>query len=196
MKKLIHYITIIFVCIVPFVDVKAQYKIEEDGWGGQYDGRLINIGFHTCGTFFDKVPLSLSTQYQSNKKKYLVCCALHLYAPKEFPPEVLILLKNGNGEIIELSGKHIRGGTEKQKVFLDGKPYFRYQTYINFELSEEKIKELILAKIIKIRFQTETTPIDKIFYKNEFSNELEKIYSSIQRRLHPEWFRDEVREGF
>ena len=196
MKKYINYIAIVFICFFSFIDVKAQYKIENDGWGGQYHGRLISIGFHTCGTFFDKVPLSLSTQYQSKNKIYLVCCALSLYTPKEFPPEVLILLKKENGEIIELSGKHIRGGTKREKVYLDNKPYFRYQTIINFELSEEKIKELILAKIIKIRFQTETTPLDKIFNKNEFSNELEKIYSSIQRRLHPEWFRDEVREGF
>lgn len=196
MKKYINYIIIAFICFFSFIDAKAQYKIEEDEWGGQYFGRLISIGFHTFGTFFDKVPLSLSTQYQSKNKIYLVCCALSLYTPKEFPPEVLILFKKENGEIIELSGKHIRGGTKKEKVYCDTKPYFRYQTIINFELSEEKIKELILAKIIKIRFQTETTPIDKIFNKNEFSNELEKIYSSIQRRLHPEWFRDEVREGF
>lgn len=195
MKKYINYIVIVFICFFSFIDVKAQYKIEND-WSDKYSGRIITIGKHSCGSFFDKVPLALTMCYEGVPEIYRVSCNLPLYAPKEFPPKVLILLKSENGKIIELLGKHYRGATQKEKVTCEGKPYFRYVAVITLEITEEKLKELILANIVKIRFQTETTPIDKEFNKNEFSYVLENSYMSIQRRLHPEWFRDEVREGF
>ena len=52
------------------------------------------------------------------------------------------------------------------------------------------------AQIVKVRFQTEKQPLDKVFKNNEFSNTLYLAYVSIQRRLYPERFKDELREGF
>lgn len=65
-----------------------------------------------------------------------------------------------------------------------------------FEIKEEKLKEIIEGQIVKVRFQTESKPLDKVFKNNEFSYVLYLSWLSIQRRLYPERFKDELREGF
>lgn len=174
----------------------AQYKIEGDGWGGDTYGRLVSTGYHVCGSFFDKVPLSLAVQYQSAQKCYHISCLFSLYAPCELPPQVYILLKGKNGEILELTSDYVRSGTQKRETRLDGKPFYRYETLVNFDVTEEKFKEIINAQIVKVRFQTENQPLDKVFKNNDFSNTLYLSYISILRRIYPERFKDELREGF
>lgn len=178
------------------MEVHAQYKIEDDDWGGDTYGRLVATGYHVCGSFFDKVPLSLAVQYQSARKIYNISCMLNLYAPCELPPEIYILLKRKNGEILELISEHVVSGTQKREARLDGKSFYRYKAVVNLEVTETKLKDIINAQIVKVRFQTENQPLDKVFKNNDFSNTLYLAYVSIQRRLYPERFKDELREGF
>ena len=118
MKNVIFEIVFLFALSFSFIDVHAQYKIESDGWGGDYYGRLVNTGYHVCGFFFDKVPLSLNVQYQSARKIYNISCMLSLYAPCELPPQVYILLKGKSGEILELTSYYVISGTKKKKLVL------------------------------------------------------------------------------
>ena len=196
MRNVLFKIVFLFALRCSFIEVHAQYKIEGDEWGGDYDGRLVSTGYHVCGSFFDKVPLSLSVQCQSRKMSFNVACIFNLYAPCELPPKVYILLKGKNGEIFELTSEFVRSGTQKKEVRLDGKPFYRYETLVNFKVTEEKLKEIINAQIVKVRFQTENQPLDKVFKNNDFSNTLYMSYVSILRRIYPERFKDELREGF
>lgn len=145
--------------------------------------------------FFDKVPLSLLVQCESAKNIYHVSCLLSLYSPCEFPPRGILLLKTDKGEVIELSCG-ANGGNIKKEQRLDGKVFYRYRAVVFFEIKEEKLKEIIEGQIVKVRFQTESKPLDKVFKNNEFSYVLYLSWLSIQRRLYPERFKDELREGF
>ena len=196
MRNVLFKIVFLFALSFSFIEVHAQYKIEGDGWGGDTYGRLVSTGYHVCGSFFDKVPLSLAVQYQSSKKCYHISCLFSLYAPCELPPQVYILLKGKSGEILELTSDYVRSGTQKRETRLDRKPFYRYETLVNFEVTEEKFKEIINAQIVKVRFQTENQPLDKVFKNNDFSNTLYMSYISILRRIYPERFKDELREGF
>lgn len=196
MRNVLFKIVFLFALSFSFIEVHAQYKIEGDGWGGDTYGRLVSTEYHVCGSFFDKVPLSLAVQYQSSKKCYHISCLFSLYAPCELPPQVYILLKGKNGEILELTSDYVRSGTQKRETRLDRKPFYRYETLVNFEVTEEKFKEIINAQIVKVRFQTENQPLDKVFKNNDFSNTLYMSYISILRRIYPERFKDELREGF
>lgn len=196
MRNVLFKIVFLFALSFSFIEAHAQYKIEDDGWGGDTYGRLVSTGYHVCGSFFDKVPLSLAVQYQSAKKCYHISCLFSLYAPCELPPQVYILLKGKNGEILELTSDYVRSGTQKRETRLDGKPFYRYKTLVNFDVTEEKFKEIINAQIVKVRFQTENQPLDKVFKNNDFSNTLYMSYVSILRRIYPERFKDELREGF
>lgn len=118
MRNVLFKIVFLFALSFSFIEVHAQYKIEGDEWGGDYDGRLVSTGYHVCGSFFDKVPLSLSVQCQSRKMSFNVACIFNLYAPCELPPKVYILLKGKNGEIFELTSEFVRSGTQKKKFVL------------------------------------------------------------------------------
>lgn len=196
MRNVLFKIVFLFALSFSFIEVHAQYKIEGDGWGGDTYGRLVSTGYHVCGSFFDKVPLSLAVQYQSAQKCYHISCLFSLYAPCELPPQVYILLKGKNGEILELTSDYVRSGTQKRETRLDGKSFYRYETLVNFDVTEEKFKEIINAQIVKVRFQTENQPLDRFFKNNDFSNILYLSYISILRRIYPERFKDELREGF
>lgn len=196
MRNVLFKIVFLFALSFSFIEAHAQYKIEDDGWGGDTYGRLVSTGYHVCGSFFDKVPLSLAVQYQSAKKCYNISCIFSLYAPCNLPPKAYILLKGKNGEIFELTSEFARSGTQKKEVRLDGKTFYRYETVINFEVAEEKLKEITNAQIVKVRFQTENQPLDKVFKNNDFSNTLYMSYVSILKRIYPERFKDELREGF
>lgn len=196
MRNVLFKIVFLFALSFSFIEVHAQYKIEGDGWGGDTYGRLVSTGYHVCGSFFDKVPLSLAVQYQSAQKCYHISCLFSLYAPCELPPQVYILQDWKNGEILELTSDYVRSGTQKRETRLDGKPFYRYETLVNFDVTEEKFKEIINAQIVKVRFQTENQPLDKVFKNNDFSNTLYLSYISILRRIYPERFKDELREGF
>lgn len=84
MRNVLFKIVFLFALSFSFIEVHAQYKIEGDGWGGDTYGRLVSTGYHVCGSFFDKVPLSLAVQYQSAQKCYHISCLFSLYAPCEF----------------------------------------------------------------------------------------------------------------
>lgn len=156
----------------------------------------MSTGYHVCGSFFDKVPLSLAVQYQSAQKCYHISCLFSLYAPCKLPPKVYILLKRKNGDILEFTSNYAKSGTQKKETRLEGKTCYRYETVINFEVAEEKLKEIINAQIIKVRFQTENQPLDKVLENDDFCNVLYLSYMSIQKRLYPERFKDELRKGF
>lgn len=122
MKKVLSKIFVIFAFCFSFTETYAQYKIEQDGWGGEYMGQLVATGYHVCGSFFDKVPLSLLVQCESAKNIYHVSCLLSLYSPCEFPPRGILLLKTDKGEVIELSCG-ANGGNIKKEQRLDGKVF-------------------------------------------------------------------------
>lgn len=197
MRKVLFKIVFLFALSFSFIEVHAQYKIEQDEWAPDDTyGRLVSTGYHVCGSFFDKVPLSLAVQYQSAQKCYHISCLFSLYAPCKLPPKVYILLKRKNGDILEFTSNYAKSGTQKKKTRLEGKTCYRYETVINFEVAEEKLKEIINAQIIKVRFQTENQPLDKVLKNDDFCNVLYLSYMSIQKRLYPERFKDELRKGF
>ena len=197
MRNVLFKIVFLFALSFSFIEVHAQYKIEQDEWAPDDTyGRLVSTGYHVCGSFFDKVQLSLQVQYQSAQKCYHISCLFSLYAPCKLPPKVYILLKRKNGDILEFTSNYAKSGTQKKETRLDGKTFYRYETVINFEVAEEKVKEIINAQIVKVRFQTENQPLDKVFKNNDFSNTLYMSYVSILRRIYPERFKDELREGF
>lgn len=87
MRNVLFKIVFLFALSFSFIEAHAQYKIEDDGWGGDTYGRLVSTGYHVCGSFFDKVPLSLAVQYQSAKNviifhAYLACMLLVTYRQK------------------------------------------------------------------------------------------------------------------
>lgn len=197
MRKVLFKIVFLFALSFSFIEVHAQYKIEQDEWAPDDTyGRLVSTGYHVCGSFFDKVPLSLAVQYQSAQKCYHISCLFSLYAPCKLPPKVYILLKRKNGDILEFTSNYAKSGTQKKETRLEGKTCYRYETVINFEVAEEKLKEIINAQIIKVRFQTENQPLDKVLENDDFCNVLYLSYMSIQKRLYPERFKDELRKGF
>lgn len=197
MRKVLFKIVFLFALSFSFIEVHAQYKIEQDEWAPDDTyGRLVSTGYHVCGSFFDKVPLSLAVQYQSAQKCYHISCLFSLYAPCKLPPKVYILLKRKNGDILEFTSNYAKSGTQKKETRLEGKTCYRYETVINFEVAEEKLKEIINAQIIKVRFQTENQPLDKVLKNDDFCNVLYLSYMSIQKRLYPERFKDELRKGF
>lgn len=197
MRKVLFKIVFLFALSFSFIEVHAQYKIEQDEWAPDDTyGRLVSTGYHVCGSFFDKVPLSLAVQYQSTQKCYHISCLFSLYAPCKLPPKVYILLKRKNGDILEFTSNYAKSGTQKKETRLEGKTCYRYETVINFEVAEEKLKEIINAQIIKVRFQTENQPLDKVLENDDFCNVLYLSYMSIQKRLYPERFKDELRKGF
>lgn len=118
MRNVLFKIVFLFALSFSFIEVHAQYKIEGDGWGGDTYGRLVSTGYHVCGSFFDKVPLSLAVQYQSAQKCYHISCLFSLYAPCELPPQVYILLKGKNGEILELTSDYVEVELKKEKLVL------------------------------------------------------------------------------
>ena len=138
MKKVLSKIFVIFAFCFSFTETYAQYKIEQDGWGGEYMGQLVATGYHVCGSFFDKIPLSLLVQCESAKNIYHVSCLLSLYSPCEFPPRGILLLKTDKGEVIELSCG-ANGGNIKKEQRLDGKVFYRYRAVVFFEIKEEKL---------------------------------------------------------
>ena len=197
MRKVLFKIVFLFALSFSFIEVHAQYKIDQDEWAHDDTyGRLVSTGYHVCGSFFDKVPLSLAVQYQSAQKCYHISCLFSLYAPCKLPPKVYILLKRKNGDILEFTSNYAKSGTQKKETRLEGKTCYRYETVINFEVAEEKLKEIINAQIIKVRFQTENQPLDKVLENDDFCNVLYLSYMSIQKRLYPERFKDELRKGF